>query len=55
MVLFEDFAHKLVFCMVNRLDDESIIPGVIKETTALAWRTKLGEDIFACQRDLVEE
>lgn len=40
VVLFENLAHKLVFRMVNRLDDESIVPRVVKEAATFARRAK---------------
>ena len=48
-VMAQDLAQKLVFRMVDGLDDETVILREVKETTALAGRSKLRENISTGQ------
>lgn len=52
MVILEDFTQILVFRMMDGLDDETIVSGIIKEAATLSGRAQLRKDILACQRHL---
>jgi hypothetical protein len=42
MIFFQNFPHEFVLCVVNGLDDEAIVFGIVKETATFAGRAKLG-------------
>ena len=49
MVVFENRPEVLVFGVMNRLDDEAIVPRKIKEGSRLSWRPEFGQNIFCRQ------
>lgn len=53
VVVLQNAAEELVLGVMDRLDDEFIVTGEIKEAAALPRRAKLGKDIFAGERDQV--
>lgn len=49
VIVFEDIAKEFVFGVMDSFDDVLVIPREVEEATTLAWRSKLRQDIFACQ------
>lgn len=42
MIFFQNLPHEFVFCVMNGLDDEAVVFGVVEETATFTRRTKLG-------------
>lgn len=53
MVLFEDFAQKLVLAAMDGLDDEAVVAREVEEGAGLAGRAELGQDVFGGERDKI--
>ena len=46
-VVFPQYSPKqLVLRVMNSLDDIFVVSGEIEETSAFAWRTELGKNVF---------
>jgi hypothetical protein len=50
VVVLEDLAEKLVFGVVDSLDDVLVVAGEVEKAAALAWRAQFGKNVFACER-----
>jgi hypothetical protein len=53
MIVLENRLQKLVFRVMNSLDDEAIVSRKVEERPRLAWRPQLREDIFCRQRQQI--
>lgn len=53
MIVLEDGLQKLMFRVMNSLDDEAIVSRKVEERARFAGRSQLREDIFCRQREQI--
>jgi hypothetical protein len=51
VIVLEYLAQELVFGMVDRLDDETVVPRKVKEGTRFAGGPEFGENVFGGERE----